>query len=57
MGGTESALEDSTIDRTLNILYFMIKRARHKMKFSSKKYDKAKHWFDEECMLKKKEQK
>jgi hypothetical protein len=27
------------------------------MKFSFRKYNKAEHWFDEECMLKKKETK
>jgi hypothetical protein len=30
-------LYKSTIDRTLNILYFVIKKARHKIKFSGRK--------------------
>jgi hypothetical protein len=37
MGGTESALQESTSDRTLNILYFVIKKAGHKIKFSGRK--------------------
>jgi hypothetical protein len=57
MGGIESALHESTIDRTLNILYFAIKKAGPKIKFSGREYNKAEHWFDEECMLKKKETK
>jgi hypothetical protein len=55
MGGIESALHENTTDRTLNILYFAIKKAGHKMKFSGRKYNKAEHWFHEESMLKKKE--
>jgi hypothetical protein len=54
VGGIESALHESTTDRTLNILYFAIKQAGHKMKFCGRKYNKAEHWFDEECRLTKK---
>jgi hypothetical protein len=32
----------------------VIEKARHKMKFSGKKYSKVEHWFDEECLSKKK---
>jgi hypothetical protein len=34
---------------------FCDKKAEHKMKFGGRKYNKAEHWFDEECMLKKRE--
>jgi hypothetical protein len=57
MGGIESALQESTIDRTLNILRFAIEKAGHKIKFSGRKYNKAEHWFDEECELKETETK
>jgi hypothetical protein len=53
LGGIESALQESTIDRTSNILYFAVKKAGQKMKFSGRKYNNAEHRFDEECMLKK----
>jgi hypothetical protein len=35
----------------------VIKKNGHKMKFSGRKYSKAEYWFDEECMLNKKETK
>jgi hypothetical protein len=55
MGGIESALHESTIDRTLNFLYLAIKNAGYKTKFSGRKYNKAEQRFDEERKLRKKE--
>lgn len=43
MGGTESMLQKNNKDRCLHMLYVVIKKAGHKIKFSSKKYNKVKH--------------
>jgi hypothetical protein len=36
-------------DDALNILHFLVKRAREIMRFTGKNYIKNEHWFNKEC--------
>jgi hypothetical protein len=57
MYGIKFLLQKGKINEAVNIRLFLVKRARAKMRCDGRKYRKEKHWFDEECMEKKREMK
>jgi hypothetical protein len=57
MLGIKLLLQNGKTNEAQNILIFLVRRAGAKMRFVGRRYRKKEHWFDEECMDKRREMK
>jgi hypothetical protein len=55
MYGIENSLQKEEINNAINILYHVVKRAGDGMLCVTVQYRKKEHWFDEECLKRKRE--
>jgi hypothetical protein len=48
--GIQSLLQKDEVNKVVNIVYFMVKRAGSKMRQSGGNHRGSRHWLDEECI-------